>query len=383
MLPADIGYYLRSIGFLLIGQAIAMLFSFATTFVFTNYATKELYGSYSYILSIIGVMGMFSLPGVSNAITFSTAKGDEGVLIDGTRTRVKSSILGTLAIFIVSYFLWREGRKEIGVALAFSGLFFPLAYGTDSFLAYLQGKKRFGQLCGVSSFIAGLGSLGKVGVVLLYANLSLIFLVDFGIIAAANIFFLLWFVRQMSNKEVGTGFKSLSRNMSLLGILGSLSYFSNKLIIGTFSDMETMALFSFAFVMTEPMRTVGAFINKTALPVMIQKGEKELAVAIWKKMPLIVMVTFTAIAILELGFPYIIDYIFPKYKESIPYIKILVISSSIGAIGIILSAFLYSQESLRKMFYSVTLILSLLNIFINFVLCLRFRSMEQFLQVLL
>ncbi|HEY4510903.1 MAG TPA: oligosaccharide flippase family protein, partial [Candidatus Paceibacterota bacterium] len=73
--------YLAKGGFwITLGQGISTIAGLALAVGFANLISKEVYGTYSFILSLAGVISVLTLTGTRTAMTQAVARGFEGTL---------------------------------------------------------------------------------------------------------------------------------------------------------------------------------------------------------------------------------------------------------------------------------------------------------------
>ena len=98
---------------------------------------KNTYGNYKYVLSLVGILGAFSLSGINTAVIQSVAQGYEGALAQGFRLNLKYSagIIGlslALAFVTGNMFLGLFG-SDVGIRLAAGDLEGLVALGGGPF----------------------------------------------------------------------------------------------------------------------------------------------------------------------------------------------------------------------------------------------------------
>jgi len=90
---ADMVYLAKGNFWQVLGQVVSSALSLALIFVFANYLPKETYGLYRYILSLAGILGIFTLSEMNQAIGQAVASGDGGVLRASVRYQLKWNTL--------------------------------------------------------------------------------------------------------------------------------------------------------------------------------------------------------------------------------------------------------------------------------------------------
>jgi len=71
-------YFLTQGSYLSIGHVISIICGFLLSIAFARFLPKEIYGQYRYILSVVAILAIFTLPGLKTAITQAVARGFEG-----------------------------------------------------------------------------------------------------------------------------------------------------------------------------------------------------------------------------------------------------------------------------------------------------------------
>ena len=122
--------------------------SLMLSLIFTRLSTPEMYGQYQYIVSILGVIALFSLPGMNVAIVRASAQGFDRTLWEGTKTRLRFAFLGSVALAVIAGLLAYQGRPAMARAALISAVLFPLLSPLDSYLSYLNGKRQFRHFAG-------------------------------------------------------------------------------------------------------------------------------------------------------------------------------------------------------------------------------------------
>ena len=90
----DLRYYIRNLSYITAGQLVGAGFSVLLSIAFARLLTKDLYGQWNYILAIMGILAIFSLPGMNTAIVQAVARGHDRVSIDGTKEKFGGAFWG-------------------------------------------------------------------------------------------------------------------------------------------------------------------------------------------------------------------------------------------------------------------------------------------------
>src|SRR3989344_764495 len=137
----DMIYLAKGHFWLIVGQILSSISAFLLSIAFANLLPKEIYGSYKYVLSIAGVLSVFTLTGMSAAISQAAARGYEGGLIKALKTKIKFGLLGSVGSLGVSLYYYLNAKTELAVAFLIVAAFIPLMDSFALYSAYLHGKK--------------------------------------------------------------------------------------------------------------------------------------------------------------------------------------------------------------------------------------------------
>ena len=99
----DMVYLAKGGSWLVGGQVINTIAVLALAIGIANFLPKEIYGNYKYVLSLIAIIGAFSLTGMATAVTQAVAKGFEGNLKYGLKISLKWSLVTSIVFFSVAF----------------------------------------------------------------------------------------------------------------------------------------------------------------------------------------------------------------------------------------------------------------------------------------
>src|SRR3989338_5300224 len=142
-LKTDIRYLAHGSFWLSISSATGTLIAFVLSVAYARFLPKELYGSYRFILSTIGMAGIFSLPGMSTAIIRAAARGYDGTFRRGSCIIFFSSIGISLVGFLTALFFFVKGNIPVAYGLCIASVLVPFVEGLGNWRGYLDGKKEF------------------------------------------------------------------------------------------------------------------------------------------------------------------------------------------------------------------------------------------------
>ncbi len=348
--------YLTKGGFWLsLGQIAASFSSFLLAIVFAKYVSKEVYGNYKYILSLAGLLGVFSLTGISSAVLQAVSKGFDGALRQGFRISLKWSFAIVLGSLIAGIYYMLNGNMNLGLSFFIIGIFSPIFNSAQLYISFLNGKKDFKRITTLGLWQDFVPILALMATILYTENVVLIVLVYFVSNTAVSLFLYKKTLRIYNpHKEVQESSMPYSKHLSFMNILAGVGDKIDSILLFHFSGGVSLALYSFSTAI--PNQIIGLFrtVGLLAVP-KYAKGDKEL---IKKEMPMKIVrflaVLSVAVVLYYFIAPYIYKFIFPEYVDAVPYSRLYAVIMLFAAGGLPMS-FIDSQMAIKERYIVVTL----------------------------
>jgi len=115
------------------GKGGVALISIGLLSAFAYLASKETFGTYQYVLSIVGIISIFALPGMYPALIRAVAQGKEGEFGKVAKEKIKWGLLGTVGLFLISGWYFIQNNEILGISFIIAGLALPLLRTTEIF----------------------------------------------------------------------------------------------------------------------------------------------------------------------------------------------------------------------------------------------------------
>ena len=135
----DLAYVARGGFWLGVDQAAAIIISLALTVAFANLLSQQIYGTYRYILSIFGILTIFTLPNMDIAVVAAVSKKLEGSLFRALKERIRWGFVGAAASLLCRDIIFQSGsdtRRRFLIVAAF----LPFTDAFNLYGAVLKGK---------------------------------------------------------------------------------------------------------------------------------------------------------------------------------------------------------------------------------------------------
>lgn len=332
------------------GQMFGNILSFAVALAAAHFISKDTYGTYRYILSIVSFIGAFSLTGLSTAIVRSVARGYDGIF---TRSFGRS-LLWSLPAFIVGIGsgIWyvAHGNMTLGISVLVGGIVFPFVQALLWYKSYLNGKKYFRALM-KSNIAYSLVTSGTILIILVFHPSVITLIVGY---YASNIVItgiLAIVIRRKfhPNNLPDPDGDTLEKHMSLINVLDSGAAQLDKIILFQVAGPIEVARYTFATLIPEQLRSILKYIPTLSMPTFSSlppETARAKGLFLVKKLflitiPLVVVYIFIA--------PLVYTILFPTYNEVVLYSQIfaLILLFDGGISGTLLKA----QHRVKELYW--------------------------------
>lgn len=346
----DMVYLARGGFWLTLGQIVAALSSFLLAVAFAHFLPKESYGTYKYILAIGGTLSLFTLPGMSTAVTQAVARGFDDVIKPALRARLKWGSLGGVVSLSVGGYYYIQGNYLLSASLLIIGLFLPLMETLGLYDALLQGKQKFAT--STKYFIISHISFVTLSLLALpfTKNIIVFIFIYFFSWTAFRFIFLKKSLAGISKKNDAVGsFIKYGNHLSFMGIIGIIANYADRILLFHYVGAQEAAIYSIAIALPEQMKGMFKNISSLALPKFSQASTTSQDSFLWRKIiQLIFLLIFITILYIIIA-PFLFNFFFPKYLESIIYSQIFSLSLVTTSL-IIPVSYLQATESKKELY---------------------------------
>lgn len=290
--------------------------------------SRDEYGTLAYIGSITGLVIAFSVPGVSNAISYGVARGFEGVFQVGSKYRLRIYLRNSLLLLPVAcWYFWEERNPNFSLMLVIAAILLPWSNALDTSEQFLVGRSDFGALFWRRLAVSISVAFSGVGVALFWPTALAVFtgrsLVT--AILTISIFFLI--SRILKNKNEDPEFWPKTKAFNKISILGSTGKLTDRLVLGKMGIMSDLAAYSLAISMCAPMEVLGKSVIKLVFGRLKDtRSLHDRHMMILLSVGTVVIGVPAILALLNLFGPWIV-LLFPKYPEIISYMQIILVAS--------------------------------------------------------
>ncbi len=336
--------------YLLSSQVIGNLLSFVVAITVAHFISKDMYGTYRYLVSTVSFIGAFSLTGLSTAIVRSSARGYDHLYTSS----IKRSLLWSSPAIIIGlstslWYFW-QGNMVLGFSIALGSILFPCVQALLLFRSYLNGKEYFKALMKSNVAYSVVTSLAIIGTLLW--SPSVIALICAYYISNLLVTLILTIIirnKFKPNKDIDPEGGKLEHHMSLMNILDIGATQLDKVIIFQIEGPVEVARYIFATIIPEQLRSVVKYASTLSMPI-FSSLPKEIAQS--KGLFLarrLFLVTIPLVIIYIVIAPFVYKIFFPSYIEVVSYSQIfaLILLFDGGITGTVLKA----KNEVKKLYF--------------------------------
>ncbi|MCD6283891.1 oligosaccharide flippase family protein [bacterium] len=354
-------YLVKGGSWLTLGQMVSAICSFLLALAFANLLPKETYGIYKYVLSMASLLAISTLPGIDTAIIQAISRGYEGSLIKGLKTKICWGILGGLASLGLAGYYYFNGNTTLTISFLVIAAFLPLMDSFNIYRAVLSGRKLFNIQVKYSILIRFFSVAALIIALFLTKNLFLILFIYFLSYTLFRFIFLITTLKKFSlNTKEDPRTISYGKHLTIMGIINTLANYLDKILIFHYLGAAQLAIYSFAVIPPEQLKSFLKNIRTLALPKLSVRPKAEIKATIFSKMfKFALFITVGTVIYIFLA-PTFYRVLFPQYIESILYSQIL--SISLIAVVVALPNVALQAKIAKKQLYQLNICTSFIRI---------------------
>lgn len=352
--------YLAKGGFwLTLGEIVSTAVSILAAIAFANLLDPGVYGNYSYILSLVGVLAIFALPAMKTAVLQAVSRGLEGSFYTGFKEKLKFGVLGSLGAIVLAAYYFFRGNYTLPIPFLIAAVFAPLMWASQIYARFLMGRKLFNFQIKYS-VLNHIIAIGAMIVTLFFTNnLFLLIAVHFAFKTFLNyLFYSITKKKFKPNRKEDPKTLSYAKHMSLIGLVGVAVKELDKILLFHFLGASQLAIYSFAFLPLQPIQSAFRNLGLLSLTKLTRRNIPQIKKILPSKILMFFLATIPVIGLYILIAPYIYRLLLPRYTDSIIYSQVFVLSLFLSPkilLGQALTAHLKKKELyIRSFIYSIS-----------------------------
>lgn len=337
------------------GQVSTSLLGFGLVLFFANFLPKETYGTYRYIISLAGLLSVFTLTGMSQAVAQATAVGHEGALRTAVRYQLKWNLILILIFFAAgAYYFVNENAAYTG-ALLILGIATPFSSAFNTYGAYLDGKRQFrlNNLFGILSTAIYVGGM----MLAVWWSGTVIWLVAAYALTTtvANIFFYVVTIKLFNPPiEPVEDTLKFGRHLTYIKLLAPLTSQIDGIILNHFWGPAALAVYAMATAV--PNRAIPLIKDwvDIGFPKIAQKTPKEIDRIFYKRIGQGLLAGTLLGGAWATIAPLFFTFLMPQYLEAVPYAQLLGLSFIFSMPNRFITILLNAKKMTKRIFLTTT-----------------------------
>ncbi len=350
----DLVYIIKNEFWVYFRLAISLLCGFAISITFARMAPKEIFGQYNFILAILAMVSLVSLPGFVNAIIRSVARGRDGNYREAVKIRFLWSLLGIPALLGAGAYYYYYDIQIIGICLMIASIFPPFIWAPNIWESLLIGKRRFDLTARYGSIHSIASAASMVGVLLLSADhLVPIVVVYLTINSLLSCIFYWRSLRYIENNQKDSECRGYGYFLTTANIISTLADNIDKILLGILMGAAPLAVYSIAKTIPDGIRTVLKPVWSPFMPKFTQDEIEMREVHAKTKafiLPLIIVTFIGAVLYWFFIDDAVLFFFSTKYADSIPYVKMLLLMILASIPGTLWGTFAIAKRRRKTIF---------------------------------
>jgi O-antigen/teichoic acid export membrane protein len=349
----NISYIVKNGSILAFGRGVGIFLALALTYVLANYLPVAMYGNYKYVLTILGILNLVTLPGINTAIVRAVSMGAERAVMTGIKTRVLWGFFATIPTIGIAVYYHLHNNVGLWNAFLLCALFIPILYSFTPYASFLNGKNYFKKLALYNITNSATLSVSLIIAILFIEDISFLTLIGIYLTAMTLpriILFLLNYKninKEKDDKTIINYGKHLSAIKGASVVAGSLG----SILLFSLAGAPELALFFIAIAPIEHIRSFLQILETLFIP---KIASKQWNIVSFGKLfrltfPLIISTVCITFAYVFTA-PFLFTALFPKYIDAIFYSQLYAFSIPFTMLNIVLLSVLKAKQ-LKKIQY--------------------------------
>jgi len=354
--------YLASGGFWLTAEQILIgLIAFGVSIAFALFVSKDVYGTYRFLLSLFWTLTAFSLTGIPTALTRAIANGEEGAY----RQAVPFSFLGGLPMSLVaggiSFYYFFVGNTVLGYGALAICLIGPLFQTGYLFSAILEGKRDFRRTALFGLLLSLVPALLLLTLMPFVRSPLPFFFAYLGGNAAIAIILSVFAYRLHRLNSIRSGeFKNLGWHLSAINILSTIANQLDQLLVFHYLGAAELAIYSIATALPDQLKSMATNLTNLAFPKFVRRSVKEMQGMMWHRIFTVTIVFLLGVVVYAFLAPLFFGIFYPTYGDSIFYSQLY--AFSLIAIGNMIPITVLQAHAAKQELYIFNIVSSVIQI---------------------
>jgi len=350
------------------GQASSSIFSLILIVAFANLLPKETYGLYRYILSLAGILGIFTLTGMNRSVMQATASGYEGALKTAVEYQLKWGVIMMAGFWALAGYYIFNGNSVIGTSLLIMSFVIPLVLAFNTYGAYLEAKKCFRLNNIFSTLSVFIYVLGMLTAITLSGEIVWLVIAYSLTTLGSTVIFYFTTLKIVPPKQNGSGeVIKYGRQLTFIGLITPVVSQIDTIVITHFWGATQLALYTLALAIPSRATSFIKSLVDVGFPKIVRRNNEEIDTLYFKRILQGLSIGLICTVLYILIAPFIFKYLIPQYLDSIFYSQILSLNM-IVAMPNRYHSLLFESRKFSKLIFTNSLTQNIIKILLYIIL---------------
>lgn len=323
-------HFAKSNFWLNLNRGLGVLNGLALSVAFAHFLTKESYGTYAYVLAILGLFSMPMSAGLGAGIAKPVARGHDAVIFDGMRAVLPWSIGGGVGLVLLGLYYLFADNVTLAVSFIIGGIVLPISISNGVAKSFLNSKGNFQMAARFNLWRSP--TMTALLIITAYFSHSPFFIILASLAGNTLMGLFLYlgvkkaYGKELSQKTEEKFPRRFAFHSAILSIFGYLSEKMDSIFLWKFAGAAPVAIYTYALAPVRELRSVIETQGVIAAPKFAQKefSHVRATISLRIRQLYIIAVPFTILYIVAA--PFIFKYLFPQYVEAVGLSQILALS---------------------------------------------------------
>ncbi len=312
------------------GQFSAAIIAFGLAIAVARFVSKDVYGTYKYVLAIVSVVATLSLSGIGQAVFQSITRGFRRSLSDGFWANLRWSFLVFIITLTVGGYYLFQGNQTLGLGILLGGCITPFLSGFNLYTSLFSGEKDFRRAAWYGDVVTNIIPALTLIAVALIAPTALNLVIAYFLANLAAAAYSYWrgtrHYRSTADAAHDPDLLSYGKHLSLMAVLSGIAGNIDQLLLFHFGGAIDLAIYNFAIAIPDqakgPLKqldtmTQARFVNRTT---------HDIHTSLRNKMLWLTATSIITISVYVIVAPFIYQLFFPAYSIAAAYSQIYALS---------------------------------------------------------
>jgi len=346
--------YLAQGGFwLTLGTVSASIASLVLAVAFANLLHPETYGVYKFVLSIVAILTLATLPGIDTAYVRAVARGKENIFLP-LLTEMRWGVLGAVASLTFAGYYFFQGNNMLALAFVVTAVFIPVMDPLALYDQLFSGRRAFSTSTKLGLIARLATTLVIIGTLFFWPTLIAVLLAYLaGWTIIRGIFFWYSVKAYKPNQERDESIPTYGKHLTFMKGAGTIAGSLGSILLFHVGGGSALAIYTLALAPVEQLRGLLGFIEPLIFPKLAHDNWRVSSFsAFMRKTAGFFVVLGSGIAFYIVAAPFLFSLVFPKYAASIIYSQVLAPTLLLSASTLLLSIILRAKGETRKLYIS-------------------------------